>query len=62
MKRLIYLFFVLIALFLVQGNLKAQTLPNLPNIVFILTDDLGWTDLGCYGNKFNETPNLDKLA
>ena len=33
-----------------------------PNIVFILTDDLGWTDLSCYGNKFNETPHIDKLA
>ncbi len=33
-----------------------------PNVIFILTDDLGWTELGCYGNKFNETPNIDKLA
>ena len=33
-----------------------------PNIVFILADDLGWAELGCYGNIFNETPNLDKLA
>jgi arylsulfatase A len=32
------------------------------NVVVILADDLGWTDLGCYGNKFNETPNIDKLA
>ena len=33
-----------------------------PNIVFILADDLGWAELGCYGNKFNETPHLDRLA
>jgi arylsulfatase A-like enzyme len=33
-----------------------------PNIVFILADDLGWAELGCYGNTFNETPNLDQLA
>src|SRR5437016_744738 len=32
------------------------------NIIFILADDLGWADLGCYGSKFYETPNLDKLA
>lgn len=33
-----------------------------PNIVFIMADDLGYGELGCYGNTFNETPNLDKLA
>lgn len=33
-----------------------------PNIVFILVDDLGWKDLGCYGSDFYETPNIDKLA
>ena len=33
-----------------------------PNIIFILADDLGWAELGCYGNKFNETRNFDKLA
>ena len=32
------------------------------NFVFFLVDDMGWTDLGCYGSKFYETPNIDKLA
>jgi N-acetylgalactosamine-6-sulfatase len=33
-----------------------------PNIVFILADDWGWGDLGCYGHDRIRTPNLDKLA
>lgn len=33
-----------------------------PNILFILIDDLGWRDLGCYGSTFYETPNIDRLA
>ncbi|MGH3502164.1 MAG: sulfatase-like hydrolase/transferase, partial [Nocardioidaceae bacterium] len=33
-----------------------------PNIVFILIDDLGWADLGCYGSTFYATPRLDRLA
>ena len=33
-----------------------------PNFVFILLDDMGWKDLGCYGSSFYETPNIDRLA
>lgn len=33
-----------------------------PNIVFILTDDMGYSDLNCYGGNFAPTPNLDRLA
>lgn len=33
-----------------------------PNFVFILIDDLGWSDLHCYGSEFHETPNIDRLA
>jgi len=32
------------------------------NFVFILVDDLGWADLGCYGADLHETPNIDRLA
>lgn len=33
-----------------------------PNVVFFLVDDLGWTDLACFGSSFYETPNCDRLA
>ena len=33
-----------------------------PNILFILVDDLGWADVGCFGSKLYETPNIDRLA
>jgi uncharacterized sulfatase len=33
-----------------------------PNFVFILIDDMGWSDLACYGSQFHETPNIDRLA
>jgi arylsulfatase A-like enzyme len=33
-----------------------------PNVVVILADDFGWTDLGCFGSEFYESPHLDRLA
>ena len=36
--------------------------PVKPNILFIMADDLGWRDLGCFGSRFHQTPNLDRLA
>ncbi len=33
-----------------------------PNVILILADDLGWSDLACYGSDLHETPHLDKLA
>lgn len=36
--------------------------PKPTNFVFILVDDLGWTDIGAFGSSFYETPNIDRLA
>lgn len=41
-------------------SVNAQSSP--PNIVLLLADDLGWTDLACFGSDFYETPNLDRLC
>ena len=54
------------ALVLLAGRLSLPAAGVLhaakPNIVFILIDDMGWTDGGCFGSKYYRTPNLDKLA
>ena len=56
------------AAFAIQGSRGATKLfankvtDKKPNFVFILVDDLGWIDTGCYGSKFYETPNIDRLA
>ena len=36
--------------------------PQQPNILFVVIDDLGWTDFGCQGSEYYETPNIDQLA
>lgn len=52
-----------ILLTLLSGLLTLQSaVADRPNILFILADDLGWSDLGCFGSTFYDTPNLDGLA
>ena len=46
--------------FFVSGRLHADD-PSRPNIIIVLVDDMGYSDIGCYGSEI-ETPNLDKLA
>lgn len=36
--------------------------PSKPNVIYILADDLGYGDLGCYGQQYIKTPNIDRLA
>jgi arylsulfatase A-like enzyme len=55
----------LVLLWLVVGlyaDGAAQAAPAKLNVVFILADDLGWGELGCYGQAKIPTPNLDRLA
>ena len=51
-----------VAAFAVVCPTLAADAPTKPNIVFILADDLGWTDLGVQGSKYYESPNIDRMA
>ena len=55
-----YLYF-LISLF-ISSLTSGLTATEKPNVVFIFVDDLGWKDIGCYGNQLAETPHIDQLA
>ncbi len=52
---------IFVALFASQLD-GGEPLPKKPNVIVILADDLGWSDLACYGNRLHETPHLDRLA
>ena len=55
MKNTLFIFFMWVSVSLHAAALR-------PNIVLIFVDDMGYGDLGCYGNKRNKTPNIDRLA
>ncbi len=59
MKKYFLLTFCITALIV---STAAQQKNTQPNIIFILADDLGYADLGCYGQQKTETPNIDRLA
>jgi arylsulfatase A-like enzyme len=54
------LFLIVFYLFVICAPVHAQK-PR-PNIIYIMADDMGYADLGCYGHKEYQTPNMDKLA
>ena len=57
--RALSLFCSLIAVFLPPTCVNASASP--PHILFVVADDLGWSDVGFHGSKI-QTPNIDKLA
>lgn len=57
MKQLLIIAFAFLCF-----HTSAKNAETKPNIVFILIDDMGWTDVGFMGAKYYETPNIDKLA
>ncbi|WPU94005.1 sulfatase-like hydrolase/transferase [Mucilaginibacter sabulilitoris] len=58
---------LIIGAIILNGELFAQpaihkATDNRPNIIYILTDDMGYSDVGCFGGNFVPTPNIDRLA
>lgn len=62
MIKLITLLFIVIFLSGFSCTTKQQKENKQPNIIYILADDLGYAELGCYGQTKIETPNIDQLA
>jgi arylsulfatase A-like enzyme len=58
MKRLV--FSLSLVLFVLSG--KAESAETRPNLIWIMADDLGWGDLGSYGQQVIKTPRLDRMA
>lgn len=61
-KSISYALLVMMLLGMMSCSSKQQENLNRPNILFILVDDLGWSDTGFMGSPVYETPNLDKFA
>ena len=62
MNRLAFLAIFFFLLLSYTGCKEKETETKTPNIIFIMADDLGWGELGCYGQQIIQTPNIDRIA
>ena len=53
---------ILVCLTTTTASIAQEFAPKMPNVVFILADDLGWGEVGCFGQSKIPTPNIDRIA
>ena len=61
LRTLSLVVFSLLLLSLIQQQVPIKPTPKKPNIILMMVDDMGWSDIGCYGGEI-PTPNIDRLA
>lgn len=52
----------LFAVAILLGSIPVYSQTQAPNIIYILTDDMGYSDISCFGGQFVPTPNIDRIA
>lgn len=61
-RTLVFLFAAVVPIVTGPASAADQRSLNGPNVIFLMADDMGWGDVGCYGQKHIQTPNIDRLA